>query len=410
VTTYTGLKQSFTPGAPPSDSTQYVFGLSFKVTSSGVTFDGWWWYCDIASGQSSAAEDFALWTVTGAGTGTYVTSSKVTSGTFSQGWNFVAAPAGISLTSGQEYRAVKTTNKSGAGSITYCHTANFFSTGSGSSGGVSGPLTVFSAPGNATNPEPSGDGQMVFTNPAADVTANYPNANFQQSWYGLDVQVSSSGATVSGDASLTAPGSLTAGAVDTVPAVLALTAPGVLTAPAFDTVLAQTALTAPGSLSAGALDTVFAAGALSASPSLTAGALGIVLAQVALASAPALAAPGLDTVLAQALLSSSPALTSSAFATAMAQAALSGSPSLLASVIQEVAAGPSLDDLWAIFIAASNAAQAAWRSWRMMRSVARTDGTAGQLYQQAYLKQEAADLAYRTWLAAHQATYPGVRG
>ena len=77
----------------------------------------------------------------------------------------------ITLTSGQEYRAVKTINKSNVSSTTYSHTANFFSTGSGNPGAVNGPLTIFAAPGGTT-PEPSGDGQMVFSisDPSTDVT------------------------------------------------------------------------------------------------------------------------------------------------------------------------------------------------------------------------------------------------
>ena len=65
MSSYTGLKQSFTPGTPPGgDNAQYLFGLSFKVTASGKQLDGWWWYCDITNGQDNHAEDFALWQVT----------------------------------------------------------------------------------------------------------------------------------------------------------------------------------------------------------------------------------------------------------------------------------------------------------------------------------------------------------
>ncbi len=194
---YRGLA-AFTPAPPPTDATQYVFGLSFKATSPGCQLDGWWWYCDIANGQSTAAEDFALWQVTGAGTGTYIAGSVVTSGTFVQGWNFIPCATPIPLTSGQEYRAVKTTNKSLAGSLNYCHTADFFDTGSGSAGSVNGPLTVFAAPGAGTNPEPSGDGQMVFIVPGStpNATTNYPTSEFQQSWYGLDIQISTPSGSV----------------------------------------------------------------------------------------------------------------------------------------------------------------------------------------------------------------------
>lgn len=190
MTSYRGLA-SFTPAPPPGgDTTQYIFGLSFKVTQPGVSLDGWWWYCDIANGQDNHAEDFALWQATGAGSGTYIANSKVTSGTFVQGWNFIPCSTSIPLTSGVEYRAVKTVNKSLASATTYCHTANFFDTGSGNAGAVNGPLTIFAYNGASTNPEPAGDGQMVFVTSAIDVTANYPSSQFNESWYGMDVQVS----------------------------------------------------------------------------------------------------------------------------------------------------------------------------------------------------------------------------
>jgi hypothetical protein len=192
MATYTGLKQSFTPGAVASDASRYVFGLSFKVTSANMQLDGWWWWCDIAGGQASTAEDFGLWTSTGTGTGAYVTGSKVTSGTFVQGWNFVSCSSPIALTSGQEYRAVKTSDRAATGSNCYTAVSHFFDTGSGSAGAVNGPLTIFAKNGATTNPEPHGDGQMVFLGggTAPDVTTVYPITEFNQTWYGMDVQVS----------------------------------------------------------------------------------------------------------------------------------------------------------------------------------------------------------------------------
>ena len=187
---YLGMDKQAPGAVQTSDSTQYVFGLSFKVTASGAQLDGWRWYCAAGSGQSTAAEDFALWTSTGPTSGIYVTGSKVTSGTFTQGWNFIPCAVPIPLTAGQEYRAVKTTNKSLSSGTNYTFTANFFDTGAGSAGSVNGPLTVFAKPGAASNPEPSGDGQMTFLSGSTDVTAGYPANEFNQTWYGMDVQVS----------------------------------------------------------------------------------------------------------------------------------------------------------------------------------------------------------------------------
>jgi hypothetical protein len=190
--TYRGLA-SFTPGVPPGgDSTQYVMGLSFKVTTASVQLDGWYWYCDIANSQDNSPEDFALWQSTGHTSGIYIAGSKVTSGSFVQGWNFVACGTPIPLTSGQEYRAVKTTNKSHSSSTTYCHTGLFFESGGGGAGVVNGPLTIFAGPTGSANQDPSGDGQMTFNSGTFDVTTNYPSNQFNASWYGLDVQVSDS--------------------------------------------------------------------------------------------------------------------------------------------------------------------------------------------------------------------------
>jgi len=195
MTTYTGLKGLYDGQfSLSSDPASVTFGLSFKVTSANMQLDGWWWYCDISGGQGNGAEDFALWQSTGAGTGTYVASSKVSSSDFSQGWNFIPCSSPIPLTNGQEYRAVKSNNhKDGTEVVTYAHVTHLFDTGSAAAGVVNGPLTIFSAPGNATNPEPRGDGQMVFGSSGNDVTANYPSSQFNQSWYGLDVQISDVG-------------------------------------------------------------------------------------------------------------------------------------------------------------------------------------------------------------------------
>lgn len=178
------------PATGSADTVQYVFGLSFTVTSPSLFLEGWWWWV-AASSQSTAAEDFALWQTTGTGTGTYITGSKVTSGTFTAGqWNFIACNSPIPLTSGQEYRAVKTVNKAGDASNHYSTSGHYFdTTGAGASGVINGPLLAYAAGGQATNPEPHGEAQMVFINPATDVTASYPITGFQNSNYFLDVQV-----------------------------------------------------------------------------------------------------------------------------------------------------------------------------------------------------------------------------
>ena len=202
MTTYRLYPATNGPAAGAGDPSQYVFGLSFKVTSPGLSLQGWWWWV-ANTAQTGDAEDFALWEATGAGTGTYVTGSKVTSGTFTGGqWNFVACNTPIPLTSGQEYRAVKTVALANIGPA-YTATANYFDTGGGGSGIVNGPLTGFAYPGAGTNPEPAGDGQMVFNSGATDVTTQYPASQFNETNYWLDVQVGTSAVDHTATAALT---------------------------------------------------------------------------------------------------------------------------------------------------------------------------------------------------------------
>lgn len=65
------------------------------------------------------------------------------------------------------------------------------------------------------------------------------------------------------------------------------------------------------------------------------------------------------------------------------------------------------DALWQAYQQLAVTAGDLWRQWSLIRAVARTDGTAGQLYGRAYEAQEAADAAYRAYLAV--AYPPAVR-
>jgi len=56
------------PPSPVSYSGPFLAGVLFQVTSGGIWFDGyWWWVCD--TGQSGAAQAFALWAIYANGTG-----------------------------------------------------------------------------------------------------------------------------------------------------------------------------------------------------------------------------------------------------------------------------------------------------------------------------------------------------
>jgi hypothetical protein len=179
------------PSSPANDTSQYIFGRSFKVTSQCFLFAYRWW---VATGQSTAAEDFGLYTVNGLHSGTFVAGSKVASGPFTAGqWNTVLCSTPIMLTPDQEYRAVKTVNKSGGAVKGYSSTSLYWDTGGpGEAGIVNGPLVTFAKAGAAVNPEPSGDGQMVFfavASPDVSNSADYPSSQFNASNYWFDVMI-----------------------------------------------------------------------------------------------------------------------------------------------------------------------------------------------------------------------------
>jgi hypothetical protein len=181
---------------------------------------------------------------------------------------------------------------------------------------------------------------------------------------------------------------------------------------------------------AGAADrlavTAGAVASLSAAPTLGGAARLTVIAQGHLQAAPALSAAGQSVKNARAALSAAPTMAGSARDVKAASAALAASPvlrassgsgtpsfaSLAAEAVMTVAAtaGADLEALWEVYMALKAAAAGDWRSWRMMRNVAATDGTAGFLYGSAYEAEQAADAAYAAWLAASKRSRPGAAG
>jgi hypothetical protein len=196
MTTYRLYPSADGPGASTSDNSQYVMGISFKVTTPGVTLQGYWYWVADAS-QWAGPQDYGLWEATGPGTGSFVAGSKVTSAARSLGWNYTAYGSPVALTANQEYRAVAEINPGGAQNG-YSSTAHYWDTGAGDAGIAAGPLLAYAAAGNAANPEPSGDGQMTFSTAGFDVTADYPASMFDSGNYWLDVQVAASAAAGSG--------------------------------------------------------------------------------------------------------------------------------------------------------------------------------------------------------------------
>ena len=127
------------PASPVSYSGPFICGVVCGVTAGGCWLDGyWWWVCQ--SGQSTAAQKFALWQIYNGQQGTLVANSVVTSGTLSAGqWNYVQLAAPLPLAIGATYVAATGFNGS------FPDTNNQFGSGDPYSAGItSGPLTAYS--------------------------------------------------------------------------------------------------------------------------------------------------------------------------------------------------------------------------------------------------------------------------
>ncbi len=155
------------------------------MTEGGCWLDGfWWWVC--GSGQSTAAQKFALWCVYAPGAnGTLVAEGTVTSGTLTAGqWNFVALqPSPVPLAIGATY--VAATGFTGSFPDT---NGQYGSGGAYSAGIVNTPLVAYSD-ATGTNPSPFNGAQGVFTVASADPTANMPIYGSNANNFWMDLQV-----------------------------------------------------------------------------------------------------------------------------------------------------------------------------------------------------------------------------
>jgi hypothetical protein len=140
------------PASPVSYSGPFTCGVAFSVTTGGCWLDGfWWWVCD--SGQSTAAQKFALWCQYGQGeNGSLVGQATVTSGALTAGqWNYVALTSPVPLAIGAVYIAA--TGFTGP----FPDTDSQWGSGDPYSAGiVAGPLTAYS--------DTSGSKASVFDN------------------------------------------------------------------------------------------------------------------------------------------------------------------------------------------------------------------------------------------------------
>jgi hypothetical protein len=172
------------PSTPVSYSGPFVSGVVFAVTSGGCWLDGyWWWVCP--SGQSTTAQEFALWCMYAApDNGSLVPNSTVTSGALTAGqWNYVQLPAPVPLAIGATY--VAATGFTGS----FPDTTNQFGSGDPYGNGiVSGPLTAYSD-SSGSNPSPFDTAQTVFSVASDDPTTLMPVYGSSASNFWMDVQV-----------------------------------------------------------------------------------------------------------------------------------------------------------------------------------------------------------------------------
>jgi hypothetical protein len=168
-----------TPNASP-----LVAGTEFEVTREAMFCIGFWiWVCP-GGGQAASAQQFALWKVTGAATGTLVAGSQITSGPlFTGGWNCVRFAAPLPLVQWAPYRAA--TGFTGP----YPSTPGSWSTGGTYAGGVvNGPLVGYSDI-TGSLPDHYGSNQSALAAGSSDPTAVYPSTGTSGSNVWLDVEV-----------------------------------------------------------------------------------------------------------------------------------------------------------------------------------------------------------------------------
>jgi hypothetical protein len=200
------------PSTPVSYSGPFLCGIVVGVASGGCWLDGyWWWVCP--SGQSTAAQKFALWCLYGSSSGSLVPNSTITSGALTAGqWNYVPLAAPLPLAPGATYVAATGFSDSagivlpagnyiatiyyGGGKVFYMESRGYFGSFVGNAGPAANGMTngPLSSPSNANAFHPPGGNGCYYvggTGPA------YPNAwdthdGGEHRWVDIEVTPSAS--------------------------------------------------------------------------------------------------------------------------------------------------------------------------------------------------------------------------
>ncbi len=175
MTNYSVLDYTGAPGTVASDNSDYTFGMEFSVNTAGCTLAGVRF--NSATGAANLPGTIALFSIPG--TSLVHSESASWSGAAGSGLitaSFASPPA---LTSGTHYKVATLRGNGGIGNW-YSSTSNFWSSGAGSGGLSSGPVT---APSNAGS---TGGGQDTFN---AGSALTYPASVFNATNYWVDVIV-----------------------------------------------------------------------------------------------------------------------------------------------------------------------------------------------------------------------------
>lgn len=185
MSTYRLFPSTTGPTTPTTYSGSFIAGVAFTVTQPTMYFAGYyWWVC--GSGQSTAAQTFALWNIGTANDQELVTTGTATSGALTAGqWNYIPLTTPIPLAENQVYVV--------ATGLSNNFPATDYQFGSGdpySAGITDGPLLAYSdATGSRAAPNNTTAGQGLFTTGSADPTTTFPYQISNSGNFWIDLQI-----------------------------------------------------------------------------------------------------------------------------------------------------------------------------------------------------------------------------
>lgn len=190
MTTYSLYSHSSAGPALVSYAGPFQSAISFKVTSGGCWFEGWWWW--VPTGGDTGSQKFALWNIYVAATTGNLLVASATSGTFTaNAWNFVSLSTPVQLAVGAQYQAV-----TGWTAVNgFPDTNSQFGPGDTYSSGItSGPLFAYSDTSNGgsgpTLQFVQGQGQFGDVSGATDPTVYAAMQQSNSANFGIDLEIS----------------------------------------------------------------------------------------------------------------------------------------------------------------------------------------------------------------------------